>query len=80
MYDWDLSAFYPEDNNLSNSDGVLYPVGQEQEVSSVESWLHATTEIVGVYTWSKLESLTSFDRKLNNLAKTWRNDFKYYET
>lgn len=45
VHDWDLSAFYPEDDNLSDSDGILYPVGQEQQVSSVEGWLHTATEI-----------------------------------
>ena len=47
MYYWDLSALYPEDDNLSDSDGILYPVGQEQQVSSVESWLHTATEMKG---------------------------------
>lgn len=49
MYYWDLSAFYPEDNNFSDSDWILYPVGQKQEVSSVESWLHTSTEIQQIH-------------------------------
>ena len=49
VYYGDLSAFYPEDDNLSDSDGVLYPVGEKQQVSSVESWLHTPTEMNGGY-------------------------------
>lgn len=45
VYYWDLSAFYPEHNNLSNPDGILYPIGEKQEVSSVECWLHTSTEM-----------------------------------
>lgn len=45
MYYRDLSAFYSEDDDLSNSNGVFYSVGQKQKVSSVESWLHTPTKI-----------------------------------
>lgn len=44
VYYGDLSAFYPEDNNFSDSNGIFYSVGEKQKVSSVESWLHAPTE------------------------------------
>lgn len=60
VYYWDLSAFYPEDNNLSNSDWILYPVGQKQEVSSVESWLHTSTEIQKMPTLVKLATFNFF--------------------
>lgn len=58
VYYWDLSAFYPEDNNFSDSDGVLYPIGQKQQVSSVESWLHTPTETNGGHTLLKWVSIT----------------------
>lgn len=45
MDNWDLSAFYPEDDNLTDSDGIFYSVGQEKQVSSVESRLHTTTGV-----------------------------------
>lgn len=43
MYDWNLSAFYPEDDYLSDSDGIFNSIGQKQQISSVECWLHTTT-------------------------------------
>lgn len=43
VYDGDLSAFNPEDNDLPHPDGILHPVGEKQQVSSVESRLHAAT-------------------------------------
>lgn len=49
MDDWDLPAFYPEDNDLPDSDGVFYSVGQKKEISSVESWLHTPTGIEKIY-------------------------------
>jgi len=43
VYDGDLPPLYPEDDDLAHADGVLHPVGEEQQVSSVERRLHAAT-------------------------------------
>lgn len=43
MYDRYISAIYFEYNNLSGSDGLIMVIGEEQEVSSIECWLHAST-------------------------------------
>ena len=43
VYYGDLAALYPEDDDLPDPDGVLHPVGEEQQVSSVERRLHAAT-------------------------------------
>lgn len=45
---WDLSAFYPEDDNLADSDWIFYSVGQKKEVSSVESWFHTTAVMMKI--------------------------------
>lgn len=58
VYYWDLSAFYPEDNDFSDSDGVLYPVSEKQQVSSMESWLHTPTETNGQHTFLKQVNIT----------------------
>ena len=48
VYYGDLAALYSEDDDLPDPDGVLHPVGEEQQVSSVERRLHAATETTQV--------------------------------
>lgn len=49
VYYWDLSSFYPEDNNFSSSDGIFDSVGKKQKVSSVERRLHTPTRKQGSF-------------------------------
>lgn len=44
MDDRNFPSFYPKDDYFSHSDWIFNSVGEEQEISSVESRLHTPTE------------------------------------
>ena len=43
VHDGDVATFDLEDEDLPGLDGVVLVVGEEEQVPSVERWLHATT-------------------------------------
>lgn len=48
--DGDVPPLHFEDHNVPDTDRVLLVVGQEEQVTPVECWLHAPTETEGSYT------------------------------
>jgi hypothetical protein len=44
VHNWNVSALNFEHDDLTNPDRVLYFVGQEEEISTVECRFHASTE------------------------------------
>ena len=44
MYDWYFPTFYFEYNNLSDSYVFVLIISEEQQITSIKCWLHATTD------------------------------------
>ncbi|TNN55234.1 hypothetical protein EYF80_034587 [Liparis tanakae] len=72
VYYWNLSSFYPEDDNLSDSDRILHSVGLEESAAAILRWSNGLREPFG-FDGVDNESMTFSDLRLSRPQKRLRS-------